>query len=208
MRSIFSQARRAGFDLGLSTGKLTKAMVEVLLQLPLEADLSKDTVVRHLGVLGAMSKTRDINAAWKSAKRTVARECPERFCLDGKILRRTDEMMARPAFTKLSSAGHRRLAALAIKEDVTADEMLTRLIAFWREARARRPSGKEAPARTTRESLPTATRGSRQKAKAAGGLASGKGASTSGATKKVATGIAATRKKAGRKTASAARKSR
>ena len=37
MRGYFAQVRRAGFDIGLSTGKLTKAMVDVLLQLPLEA---------------------------------------------------------------------------------------------------------------------------------------------------------------------------
>lgn len=37
MRRYFAQVRRAGFDIGLSTGKLTKAMGEVLLQLPPEA---------------------------------------------------------------------------------------------------------------------------------------------------------------------------
>ena len=31
MRGYFAQVRRAGFDIGLSTGKLTKAMVDVLL---------------------------------------------------------------------------------------------------------------------------------------------------------------------------------
>mgnify|MGYP001598313658 FL=1 len=29
MRGYFAQVRRAGFDIGLSAGKLTKAMVEV-----------------------------------------------------------------------------------------------------------------------------------------------------------------------------------
>lgn len=37
MRRCFAPVRRAGFDIGLSTGKLTKAMVEELLQLPPEA---------------------------------------------------------------------------------------------------------------------------------------------------------------------------
>ena len=36
MRDYFAQARRAGFDIGLSAGTLTPAMVEVLLQLPPE----------------------------------------------------------------------------------------------------------------------------------------------------------------------------
>ena len=63
MRGYFAQVRRAGLDIGLSTGKLTKAMVEVLLQLPPEASPSKEVVVQHLGLLGQMSKTRDVNAA-------------------------------------------------------------------------------------------------------------------------------------------------
>jgi hypothetical protein len=88
MRGYFAQVRRAGFDIGLSPGKLTKAMVEVLSQLPREATPSKEVVVQHLGLLGQMTKTRDINAAWNSAKRQIAREHPDRFCLDGKVLRR------------------------------------------------------------------------------------------------------------------------
>ena len=48
MRGYFAQVRRAGFDIGLSTGKLTKAMVDVLLQLPPEAAPSKELVVQHL----------------------------------------------------------------------------------------------------------------------------------------------------------------
>ena len=87
MRGYFAHVRRAGFDIGLSTGKLTKAMVEVLFQLPPEATPSKELVVQHLGLLGQMSKSRDINAAWNSAKRQVVRDRPERFCLDGKVLR-------------------------------------------------------------------------------------------------------------------------
>jgi ABC-type branched-subunit amino acid transport system ATPase component len=87
MRGYFAQVRRAGFDIGLSAEKLTKAMVEVLSQLPREATPSKVVVVKHLGLLGQMTKTRDMNAAWNSAKRQSAREHPDRFCLDGKILR-------------------------------------------------------------------------------------------------------------------------
>ena len=134
MRGYFAQVRRAGFDIGLSTGKLTKAMVEVLLQLPPEAAPSKELVVEHLGLLGQMSKTRDINHAWSSAKRQVVREHADRFCLDGKVLRRSSPMEDRPR-AKLSTAGHRKLAALAVKEGMTPDELLGRLISCWRNAK-------------------------------------------------------------------------
>ena len=120
MRGYFAQVRRAGFDTGLSTGKLTKAMVDVLLQLPPEAAPSKELAVQHLGPLGQMSKTRDINAAWNSAKRQVVREHPDRFCLDGKVLR----------------PGHRKLATLAEKEGMTRDKLLDRLISSWRSSKA------------------------------------------------------------------------
>lgn len=134
MKGYFAQLRRGGFDIGVSTGKLTKAMVEVLLQLPPEAVPSKEVVVQYLGLLGQMSKTRDINAAWNNAKRQVVREHPDRFCLDGKVLRSASVMVDRPR-EKLSTAGHRRLATLAAKEGMTPDELLGHLIAAWRATR-------------------------------------------------------------------------
>ena len=127
MRGYFAQARRGSFSSGLSAGKLARAMVEVLSQLPPEATPSKDVVVQHLGLLGPTSKTRDINAAWNSAKRQVAREHPDRFCLDGKVLRWASATDDRPR-EKLSTAGHRKLAALAAKEGMTPDELFSRLI--------------------------------------------------------------------------------
>jgi hypothetical protein len=133
MRGYFAQVRRAGFDIGLSAGKLTKAMVEVLLQLPPEAPPSKDVVVQHLGLLGQMSKTRDINTAWNGAKRQVAREHPDRFCLDGKVLLWASAEEDPPR-EKLSSVSHRKLVALAAKEGMTPDELLNRLISAWRNA--------------------------------------------------------------------------
>ncbi len=131
MRGYFAEVRRAGFDIGLSTRKLTRAMVEVLLQLPPEATPSKEIVVQHLGLLGQMSKTRDINAAWNSAKRQVVREHPDRLCLEGKVLRWASAMEDRPR-EKLSAAGHRRLATLAAKEGMTPDALVGHLIAAWR----------------------------------------------------------------------------
>jgi hypothetical protein len=106
----------------------------VLLQLPAEAAPSKEFVVQHLGLLGQMSKTRDINAAWNSAKRRVAREHPDRFSLDGKVLRWASAMQDRPR-EKLSTAGQRRLATLAAKEGLTPDALLGHLIAAWRARR-------------------------------------------------------------------------
>ena len=135
MPSYFANVRRAGFDIGLSAGKLTRFMVDILLQLPPDAPLTKEAVVLHIGPLAAMSRTRDVASAWTQAKRQVARDHPDRFCLDGKILRRPADVAARPRLEKLSPAGQRKLAALAAAEGLTPDELVTRLIAAWRAAR-------------------------------------------------------------------------
>jgi len=141
MRGYFAQIRRAGLDTGVSPGKLAMAMVEVLSQLPPGATPSKDVVVQHLGLLGQMSKTRDVNAAWNSAKRQIVREHPDRFSLDGKVLRWASAMDERPR-EKLSTAGQRKLAALAAREGITPDELLGRLISARRKAEGiTRPGG-------------------------------------------------------------------
>jgi hypothetical protein len=82
-----------------------------------------------------MSKSRDINTAWDSAKHQVVRAHPDRFCLDGKVLRPASAKEDRPR-EKLSAAGHRKLATLATKEGMTPDELLGRLISSWRSAKA------------------------------------------------------------------------
>jgi hypothetical protein len=97
------------------------------LQLPREVAPSEELVVRHLGLLGQMSKARDLDAAWNGAKRQIARDHPDRFCLNGKVLRRAsgEEVRRRE---KLSTPGHRKLAALAAREGMTPDEPFGRLI--------------------------------------------------------------------------------
>jgi hypothetical protein len=135
MKGYFAQVRRAGFDIGLSVGKLTKAMVEVLSQLPLEATPSKDVVVQHLGLVGQMSKTRDVNAAWNSAKRQVVLVHPDRFCLDGKVLRSASALKDRPQ-EKLSSLGvlllgtrtdRTRLGTAPVVQVIKVDERGTKI---------------------------------------------------------------------------------
>jgi len=95
MRDVFAQARRGGFDIGLPSGKLVKAMVEVLSEMPPGTRPSKAVVVCNLGPLRRTFKSRDINAAWEAAKRQVVREHPDRFRLNGKVLRWTSATKGR-----------------------------------------------------------------------------------------------------------------
>lgn len=84
-----------------------EAMVDVLLRLPAHAPPPKEIIVQGLGILEQAAKTRDINAAWDSAKRQVSRHHPKQFCLDGKVLRVTAAVADRPR-EKLSAARHFR----------------------------------------------------------------------------------------------------
>lgn len=56
-------------SVGLSKAKLSQAMLEILLQLPVGTTHLKETVVYNVGFLGQMSTTRDINEAWNQTKK-------------------------------------------------------------------------------------------------------------------------------------------
>ena len=69
-RIVFSEMRRAGLGVSISSAKLSAAMLDVLLQLPVGSMNLKETVVRHLGLLGQMTPVRDINQAWNQTKKS------------------------------------------------------------------------------------------------------------------------------------------
>jgi hypothetical protein len=71
-RKVFSDMRRAGMGVGVSKGKLSEGMLDVLLQLPTGSINLKEMIVAHLGLIGQMAATRDINEAWNQTKRKAA----------------------------------------------------------------------------------------------------------------------------------------
>ncbi len=81
-RKTFSDMRRVGMGVGVSKAKLAQAMLEILVQLREGTTNLKETIVGHLGLLGQMAATRDINAAWNDTKKRAARGYPEKFILD------------------------------------------------------------------------------------------------------------------------------
>ena len=83
-KRAFGEMMRAGMSIGLSKGKLSKAMLGILVQLPIGTKKLKEIVIANLGMLGQMSATRDINSAWNEAKRKAAKQYPEKFILDGR----------------------------------------------------------------------------------------------------------------------------
>ena len=51
-KNFFSQMNRAGMGIGLSQSKLSKAMLEILLQLPAGTTNLKEVIVANMGLIG------------------------------------------------------------------------------------------------------------------------------------------------------------
>ncbi|GAH80357.1 unnamed protein product [marine sediment metagenome] len=83
-KSFFGNMSRAGFGPGISKDKLSKIMLEILLQLPVGTKNLKDNIVYNMGLTGQMSTTCDINEAWTQTKKKAAKLFPEIFLLDNR----------------------------------------------------------------------------------------------------------------------------
>jgi len=135
-RRTFAGMRRAGMGVGLSKAKLSQAMLEILLQLPAGTKDLKETIVGHLGLIGAMSATRDINAAWNETKKKAAREYPERFLrADRDVLHWRDESVGL-LDKRISGANFRKLNALANAAGCSVDQLVSTLIRHYEKKKA------------------------------------------------------------------------
>ena len=135
-RKTFSEMRRAGMGVGVSKTKLARAMLEILIQLPEGATNLKETIVAHLGLLGQMSSTRDINAAWNDAKKRAAREYPEKFILDSRKVLHWSDGSVKIIDKKISAANFKKLNELAERESCTVNQILSKLIKYYQKGQA------------------------------------------------------------------------
>jgi hypothetical protein len=135
-RKTFSEMRRTGMGVGVSKTKLARAMLEILIQLPEGATNLKETIVAHLGLLGQMSSTRDINAAWNDAKKKAAREYPEKFILDGRKVLHWNDGSVKIIDKKISAANFKKLNELAERESCTVNQILSKLIKYYQKGQA------------------------------------------------------------------------
>jgi len=135
-RKTFSEMRRAGMGVGVSKTKLARAMLEILIQLPEGATNLKETIVAHLGLLGQMSSTRDINAAWNDTKKRAAREYPEKFMLDGRKVLHWNDGSVKIIDKKISAANFKKLNELAERENCTVNQILSKLIKYYQKGQA------------------------------------------------------------------------
>ena len=66
----------------LSKGRLINMMFEKLLDLSDGTINLKDNVALRLGMIGRLSTSREINAAWNETKKKAAKLHPDKFLLD------------------------------------------------------------------------------------------------------------------------------
>ncbi len=135
-KKMFGDMRRAGMTVGLSKGKISKAMLEILVQLPTGTTHLKETVVANLGLLGNMSATRDINAAWNEAKKKAAKEYPEKFILDGRKVLHWDDGSVKILDKKISSVNFKKLNDLAEIENCSVNQLISKLLKNYQKGKA------------------------------------------------------------------------
>ncbi len=135
-KKMFGDMRRAGMRVGLSKGKLSIAMLEILIQLPTGTIHLKETVVTNLGILGNMSATRDINAAWNEAKKKVAKEYPDKFILDGRKILHWNDGSVKILDKKISSVNFKKLNELAEIENCSVNQLISKLIKNYHKGKA------------------------------------------------------------------------
>jgi hypothetical protein len=124
---------RRDMGIGISKAKLSQAMLEVLMQLPEGTADLKETIVAHLGLLGQMAATRDINAAWTEVKKRAARDYPDKFILDDrKVLHWWDN--APPLLDKkISAANFKKLNELAEQEGCSVNAVVSKMLKVYKK---------------------------------------------------------------------------
>lgn len=117
----------------LSKGKLSSMMLDILSDLPSGAKKLKDNVTFRLGVVGQLSTTRDINAAWNEAKKKAVKQYPDTFILDGRGVLHWNDGSVKVLDKKISSANFKKLNELADAANCDVNSMVTKLVSFYKK---------------------------------------------------------------------------
>ncbi len=110
-------------------------MLQVLTQLPAGTKELKETIVAHLGMLGQMSATRDINAVWNETKKKAVKEYPQIFVLGPRGVLQWNDGSQRVLDKTISTANFKKLNDLADTEGCTVDQIVTGLLRYYEKAK-------------------------------------------------------------------------
>jgi hypothetical protein len=108
-------------------------MLERLLELPDGAINLKENVTLRLGMVGQLSSSREISAAWNETKKKAAKLHPDKFILDGRGVLHWDDGSVKILDKKISSANFKKLNELAETESCNVNSMVSRLISSYKK---------------------------------------------------------------------------
>ena len=117
----------------LSKNRITKMMLERLLELPDGAKNLKANVTLRLGMVGQLSSSREISAAWNETKKKAAKLHPDKFILDGRGVLHWDDGSVKILDKKILSANFKKLNELAETESCNVNSMVSRLISSYKK---------------------------------------------------------------------------
>ena len=117
----------------LSKNRIIKMMLERLLELPDGAKNLKENVTLRLGMVGQLSSSREINAAWNETKKKAAKLHPDKFILDGRGVLHWDDGSVKILDKKVSTANFLKLNELAETESCNVNSMVSRLISSYKK---------------------------------------------------------------------------
>lgn len=121
----------------LSKGRISKMMLDGLLELPDGTKQLKENVTLRLGFVGQLSSTREINAAWNETKKKAAKLHPDRFVLDERGVLRWNDGSVKILDKKISSANFKKLNDLADTHNCDVNSMISKLISFYKKNKAK-----------------------------------------------------------------------
>jgi hypothetical protein len=134
-RRVFADMRRAGMGVAVSRAKLSAAMLEILVQLPTGSTNLKEVVVRHIGLLGQMAPSRDIDDAWDQTKKKAVNLHPERFTLDARKSLKWNDGTTKVLDKDISPANFKKLNELARTEGCTVNSIVAKAIKAYKQNR-------------------------------------------------------------------------
>jgi hypothetical protein len=119
----------------LSKGRLANMMLERLLELSDGATHLKENVTLRLGMVGQMSTSREIAAAWNETKKKAAKSHPDRFILDGRGVSHWNDGSVKILDKKISGANYKKLNEIADAENCNVNSVISKLITSYKKNR-------------------------------------------------------------------------
>ena len=116
----------------LSKDRLSKMMLEKLAELPAGTKNLKENVTFRLGLIGQMSTSRDINAAWNATKKKAAKLYPEKFITDGRGVLNWNDGSKNNLDKNISNANFIKLNDLADNENCSVNALVSKLIKSYK----------------------------------------------------------------------------